>query len=177
MNPFPLVEPEALQFSPDDGINLETPAGDSIFSGLGTFAHLPYGACLSAITSQLPEGSEEVAPGDTFDIAVLGMPFDTAVSFRPGARFGPSGIRHNSRRMSKFRGYNVPLGVNVYTSGQKILDCGDVPVTVRSGVYVRVSECSYEQRSHNRHSTITLPSNKCIKGMPHSWTERHRRPR
>lgn len=57
------------------------------------------------------------------------MPFDTAVSFRPGARFGPSGIRHNSKRMSKFRGYNVPLGLNVYESGQKILDCGDIPVT------------------------------------------------
>lgn len=85
---------------------------------------------MSPITSQLPEGSEEIAPGDSFDIAVVGMPFDTAVSFRPGARFGPSGIRHNSKRMSKFRGYNVPLGVNVYESNQKIIDCGDIPVSV-----------------------------------------------
>lgn len=128
INPFPLVEPDVLS---DASINLDTPAGDSIFSGLGTFAHLPFGACLSPIAGQLPEGSEEVAPGDSFDIAVVGMPFDTAVSFRPGARFGPSGIRHNSKRMSKFRGYNVPLGVNIYESGQKILDCGDIPVTVR----------------------------------------------
>lgn len=108
---------------------MQTPAGESIFSGLGTFGHLPFGACLSTITGLLPEGSEEIAPGDEFDIAIIGMPFDTAVSFRPGARFGPSGIRHNSKRMSKFRGYNVPLGVNIYESEQKILDCGDIPVT------------------------------------------------
>lgn len=129
VNPFPLTEPDLLFLQDEDAINLQTPAGDSIFSGLGTFGHLPFGACLSPITGLLPEGSEEIAPGDKFDIAIIGMPFDTAVSFRPGARFGPSGIRHNSKRMSKFRGYNVPLGVNIYESEQKILDCGDIPVT------------------------------------------------
>jgi agmatinase len=126
-NPLTLVEPPFL--AADAQINLQTPAGDAIFAGLGTFGHLPFGACLSPITTHIPYGSEELAPGDNFDVAIIGMPFDTAVSFRPGARFGPSGIRHNSKRMSKFRGYNVPLGLNVYESGQKILDCGDIPVT------------------------------------------------
>lgn len=131
-NPFPLVEPDFLTAEsqgPFPDVNLQTPAGEAIFAGLGTFGHLPFGACLSPITANLPLGSEELAPGDTFDIGIIGMPFDTAVSFRPGARFGPSGIRHNSKRMSKFRGYNVPLGLNIYESGQKILDCGDIPVT------------------------------------------------
>ncbi|KAN0064055.1 hypothetical protein ACQY0O_003665 [Thecaphora frezii] len=127
INPFPLVEPDFLVSEPQ--LDLQTPSGDSIYSGLGTFAHLPYGACLSSVTAQIPV-SDELAPGDTFDVAVLGMPFDTAVSYRPGARFGPSGIRHNSKRMSRFRGCNVPLDVDIYRSEQKVIDCGDVPVTV-----------------------------------------------
>jgi hypothetical protein len=36
-----------------------------------TFAHLPHAKCL-------------VRPDESFDIAVLGCPFDTAVSYRPG---------------------------------------------------------------------------------------------
>ncbi|CAO1617944.1 unnamed protein product [Sympodiomycopsis kandeliae] len=132
-NPYILSEPDYLTYGDsfdgsDDGINVETPSDDALWAGLGTFAHLPYGACLSPITSQLPNG-KEVQPGDTFDIAILGIPFDSAVTFRPGARFAPSGIRHNSKRMAEFTGYNVPLDVNVYHSGQKILDCGDIPVT------------------------------------------------
>ncbi|KAI7031889.1 hypothetical protein KC352_g47406, partial [Hortaea werneckii] len=43
------------------------------FSGISTFAHLPHHRCL-----QYPETE--------YDIAVLGVPFDTAVSYRPGAR-------------------------------------------------------------------------------------------
>ena len=52
---------------------------DAIFSGIGTFAHLPYAECFK-------EGNDE-----TFDIAFLGLPFDTGTSYRPGARFGPAG--------------------------------------------------------------------------------------
>lgn len=29
-----------------------------------------------------------------------GAPFDTGTSYRPGARFGPSGIRQGSRRLN-----------------------------------------------------------------------------
>lgn len=52
------------------------------FSGLSTFSNLPWVHCLS------PE--EHV---DKYDIAFLGAPFDTATTGRPGARFGPAGIR------------------------------------------------------------------------------------
>lgn len=30
----------------------------------------------------------------------IGAPFDTGTSYRPGARFGPSGIRQGSRRLN-----------------------------------------------------------------------------
>lgn len=41
------------------------------FSGISTFAHLPHVRCLTT-------------PNELFDIAILGAPFDTAVSYRPG---------------------------------------------------------------------------------------------
>lgn len=94
-----------------------TVTADSIFSGITTFARLPWVQCLS-------KQSEE-----TFDIAFIGAPFDTGTSYRPGARFGPSGIRAGSRRLTLYGGYNVPLEVNPFKSGLKIVDCGDIPVT------------------------------------------------
>lgn len=41
------------------------------FMGIGSFAHLDYVKCLTN-------------PMEEFDIAILGAPFDTAVSYRPG---------------------------------------------------------------------------------------------
>ncbi|KAK8193189.1 arginase family-domain-containing protein [Phyllosticta capitalensis] len=86
------------------------------FSGISTFAHLPHVKCLTE-------------PQTQFDIAVLGAPFDTSVSYRPGARFGPRAIRAGSARQTTFRGYNPRGHINPYTSWAKILDCGDIPVT------------------------------------------------
>ncbi|KAG1908025.1 arginase family-domain-containing protein [Suillus fuscotomentosus] len=90
---------------------------DSIFSGITTFAKLPWVQCL---------GKDR---DTTFDIAFIGAPFDTGTSYRPGARFGPAGIRAGSRRLTLYGGYNVPLEVNPFHSGLKIVDCGDIPVT------------------------------------------------
>lgn len=59
----------------------------------------------------------------------MGAPFDTGTSYRPGARFGPAGIRAGSRRLTLYGGYNVPLAINPFQSGLKIVDCGDIPVT------------------------------------------------
>ena len=36
------------------------------------------------------------------DVAVLGVPFDSGVSYRPGARFGPSHIRQSSRLLRPY---------------------------------------------------------------------------
>lgn len=41
------------------------------FSGISTFAHLDHVKCLTK-------------PDALFDIGILGVPFDTAVSYRPG---------------------------------------------------------------------------------------------
>lgn len=60
---------------------------DSVFSGISTFGRLPYFPCLA---------SDDVK----YDIAFIGAPFDTGTSYRPGARFGPSGIRQGSRRLN-----------------------------------------------------------------------------
>ncbi|BGP57304.1 hypothetical protein JCM8202v2_004944 [Rhodotorula sphaerocarpa] len=89
---------------------------DLSFSGVATFAHLPHERCLDA-------------PDKAFDIAVLGMPYDTSVSFRPGARFGPNAIRQGSRRMAKNRGYSIPWNFNPFLVGASIMDCGDVPIS------------------------------------------------
>ncbi|KAI4858732.1 agmatinase 1 [Hypoxylon rubiginosum] len=89
---------------------------DSVFAGIATFGRLPYQPCLSYREA-------------TYDIAFIGAPFDTGTSYRPGARFGPSGIRQGSRRLNLYGGYNVPLATNPFDSWATIIDCGDIPVT------------------------------------------------
>ncbi|KAI9373437.1 arginase family-domain-containing protein [Aspergillus egyptiacus] len=92
------------------------------YSGVSTFGHLNHTKCL-------------LEPGVDFDIGVIGVPFDTAASYRPGrspvfgARFGPRAIRAASNRHLPSRGFSPYSGINPYMSWAKILDCGDVPVT------------------------------------------------
>ena len=96
---------------------------DQTFSGPLAFSHLTYTRCLE--------------DRDTlFDIAILGMPFDTAVTYRPGARFGPFAIRSGSRRQRELRSYTLPWGMDPFAQGAKVVDCGDVSL-VRS----RIREC------------------------------------
>ncbi|KAK4219433.1 arginase family-domain-containing protein [Rhypophila decipiens] len=95
---------------------------DSVFSGISTFGRLPYLPCLA---------SKDI----TYDIAFIGAPFDTGTSYRPGARFGPSGIRQGSRRLNLYGGYNVPLDTNPFNSWATVLDCGDIPVTSYDNTY------------------------------------------
>lgn len=94
---------------------------DSVFSGISTFGRLKYHPCLSSDVQ--------------YDIAFIGAPFDTGTSYRPGARFGPSGIRQGSRRLNLYGGYNVPLEANPFNSWAKIIDCGDIPVTSYDNAY------------------------------------------
>ncbi|KAI0347684.1 arginase deacetylase [Trametopsis cervina] len=94
---------------------------DQMFSGPLTFSHLPYSRCLEDSAAQ-------------FDIALLGMPFDTGVSYRPGARFGPYGIRSGSRRQRETRGWTLSWQTNPYAQGSRIIDCGDVPVNPMDNV-------------------------------------------
>ena len=59
-----------------------------LLAGLGTFAHLPFTDCTKSENN------------GTFDIGIIGHPFDLGVSYRPGARFGPNGARQGARRLS-----------------------------------------------------------------------------
>ena len=77
------------------------------YAGLATFARLP---------------RREDVPG--MDVAVLGVPFDSGVSYRPGARFGPAHIRQSSRLL---RPYNPALDVSPFAA-QQVVDAGDLPV-------------------------------------------------
>ncbi|VDC04197.1 unnamed protein product [Peniophora sp. CBMAI 1063] len=91
------------------------PQHDLGYTGPLSFSHLEYARCLQE-------------PDTTFDVAILGMPFDTTVTYRPGARFGPTGIRIGSRRQNGQRAYSLAWGMDPYQSGAKIIDCGDVPL-------------------------------------------------
>jgi agmatinase len=79
------------------------------FAGLSTYANLPFVQCLA-------ETDVEVAGVEKYDIAILGAPFDTAATARPGARFGPHGIRDGSRRIG------APMSWDVYTGENTFLD-------------------------------------------------------
>lgn len=82
------------------------------YTGPLAFSHLEYARCLEDQSVD-------------YDVAVLGMPFDTATSFRPGARFGPQGIRVGSRRQHAQRAYSLAWGRDPF-AGIKVMDCGDV---------------------------------------------------
>ena len=88
------------------------------YTGLRTFARLPH--------VELPHAD--------VDAAVIGVPFDTATSFRTGARFGPEAIRSGSTLL---RPYHPPLAVNVFRS-ISVVDGGDLAIT--PGNAVRTAE-------------------------------------
>jgi agmatinase len=62
---------------------------------------------------------------DRCDVAIVGVPFDGGVTYRPGARFGPAAIRAGSRLM---RGYHPGLDVEPFAS-QQVADAGDIACT------------------------------------------------
>ena len=79
------------------------------YTGPRTFARLPH----------VPVPHAEV------DAAVIGIPFDTATSYRPGARFGPEAIRSASTLL---RPYHPGLDVDVFAT-LSVVDGGDLAIT------------------------------------------------
>jgi agmatinase len=55
-------------------------------------------------------------------VAILGVPFDSGVSYRPGARFGPQAIRNGSKLL---RPYHPYLDVEPWSNHQ-VADAGDI---------------------------------------------------
>lgn len=58
------------------------------------------------------------------DVCIVGIPFDSGVSYRPGARFGPGHVRAASKLL---RPYNPALNVEPFST-QQVADCGDIAV-------------------------------------------------
>nr|WP_222437113.1 agmatinase [Quadrisphaera sp. RL12-1S] len=75
------------------------------FAGPATFARLPR--------------ADEVGRAD---VAVIGVPFDAGVSYRPGARFGPAAVRDASRLL---RPHHPGLDLDPFAH-QQVVDAGDV---------------------------------------------------
>ncbi|MGK0740527.1 agmatinase [Leucobacter sp. Z1108] len=75
------------------------------YAGFATFAKLP-----------------RIEDVEAADIAVVGIPFDTGVSFRPGARFGPTHVREASRLL---RPYNPAQDASPFSLVQ-VVDAGDI---------------------------------------------------
>jgi agmatinase len=103
------------RYGPASG--LESPR----FSGIRTFARLPQTRDLAEV-----------------DVAVVGIPFDTGVTYRVGARFGPAAVRDMSVMT---RPYNPSLDVDVYDV-LSVVDYGDLPVVPGyiEDSYARISE-------------------------------------
>jgi len=78
------------------------------FAGISTFARAPHHA---------PDADWQA------DVAVLGVPYDIALGFRPGARFAPRAIREASLRyVPPFTG----LDGRTRLQGVSLVDAGDV---------------------------------------------------
>lgn len=61
---------------------------------------------------------------DATDVAIVGVPFDSGVSYRPGARFGPAHVRASSKLL---RPFNPALHTHPFAQ-QQVADAGDVAV-------------------------------------------------
>jgi agmatinase len=106
------------------------------FAGPATFARLP---SLDAV--------------DHADVAVVGVPFDSGVSYRPGARFGPAHIRQSSRLL---RPYNPAQDVSPFAA-QQVADAGDIaanPFDIQDAV--RAVEAGADQLLGRADRLLTL---------------------
>ena len=78
------------------------------FAGINTFLKAPY--------------VENVRDVSRYDAAVIGVPFDSGTTYRPGTRFGPQGIRRIS---ALYNPYNYELGIDLREQ-MTLCDAGDV---------------------------------------------------
>lgn len=121
------------------------------YGGIATFAHLP----------QLSEVSD-------VDVAIVGVPFDTGVSYRPGARFGPNHVRESSRLL---RPFNPAVNVSPFAT-QQVVDAGDIaanPFDIEEAIssihksYDQLSERAKKIVTIGGDHTITLPILRSLK--------------
>ena len=121
------------------------------YGGIATFAHLPQ---ISEVTD--------------VDVAIVGVPFDTGVSYRPGARFGPNHVRESSRLL---RPFNPAANVSPFAT-QQVVDAGDIaanPFDIEEAIssihksYDQLSERVKKIVTIGGDHTITLPILRSLK--------------
>ena len=78
------------------------------FSGIYSFMALPVSRDLSRT-----------------DVAIVGVPFDTGVNHRPGARFGPRGIRQGTAQIRPHGGPDALWGP---FRSMRVIDYGDLNI-------------------------------------------------
>jgi guanidinobutyrase len=106
------------------------------FGGIATFMRLP----------------GTTAPAD-LDVAVVGVPFDIGTSNRPGARFGPRGIRSESVLI---RPYNMATRAAPF-DGLRVDDVGDVATNAFDlGDSISRIEAYYDELLAHDLATLTM---------------------
>ena len=95
------------------------PLGPADYSATPRFAGPPTFGLLPRL-----DEVQAARPGAPIDVKILGVPFDSGVSYRPGARFGPAHIRQSSKLL---RPYNQATGAAPFAA-QQVADCGDLGV-------------------------------------------------
>jgi len=78
------------------------------FAGINTFLKAPY--------------VEDIKDVGKYDAAVIGVPYDGGATYRPGARFGPQGMRRIS---GLYTPYNFETGVDLREQ-MTLCDAGDI---------------------------------------------------
>ncbi|MGN7780741.1 agmatinase [Mycolicibacterium sp. 22603] len=124
------------------------------YAGLATFARLPQ-------RHEVPR----------YDIAVVGVPFDSGVTYRPGARFGPAAIREASRLLKP---YNPALDVSPFAQAQ-VVDAGDIAANpfdidaavdeVREGIAALLTTPQQRVLTFGGDHTIALPALQAVNRM------------
>jgi agmatinase len=121
------------------------------YGGIATFAHLPH-----------------ISEVNDVDVAIVGVPFDTGVSYRPGARFGPNHVRESSRLL---RPYNPAANVSPFAT-QQVVDAGDIaanPFDIEEAIssihksYDQLAERAKRIVTIGGDHTITLPILRSLK--------------
>ena len=114
--------------------------GDQAFrkdDARGRWREMTYGGALSFLRRNYSRDLTDV------DVAVMGVPFDNAVTFRPGCRLGPQAIRAASVQLAELDAF--PWGIDPFAD-LNVVDFGDVfldphhPETITPSIQAQAAE-------------------------------------
>ncbi len=95
------------------------------FTGPATFFKAPY--LEPAERAEVLDRAVNAGATPSYDVALLGVPYDFAVGFRPGARFAPAAVRAASGRYAlPTAGFYDFETDSMRLAGARLVDAGDV---------------------------------------------------